>query len=210
MISPSDHDLIAGMVRAPPIHRHAGDFANRRRLYLDHLIPLRTALQQRNKLLRDHVIADSGALHGRGTGNEPFGSLHNPRTPNPGVAELTEIFTAFYSRIASDGEIPPCHYAATWPTIPIPPILLDLETRRRDEIVGHTSVGPHRDDIDLQLNGMPVRACSIARSVQDICDSPAPCPIYEFLARATKMKPLLLLGDDISNRLDATRVARLI
>ena len=27
------------------------------------------------------------------------------------------------------------------------PILLD-ETRRRDEIVGHTSVGPHRDDIE--------------------------------------------------------------
>ena len=87
------------------------------------------------------------------------------------------------------------------------PILLD-ETRRRDEIVGHTSVGPHRDDIDLQLNGMPVRRAASQGQCKTYVIA-LRLAQYEFLARATKMKPLLLL-DDIFDKLDATRVARLI
>ncbi len=124
------------------------------------------------------------------------------------VAELTEIFTAFYSRIASDGEIPAMplrsHLADDPDSLPI---LLD-ETRRRDEIVGHTSVGPHRDDIDLQLNGMPVRRAASQGQCKTYVIA-LRLAQYEFLARATKMKPLLLL-DDIFDKLDATRVARLI
>ena len=41
--------------------------------------------------------------------------------------------------------------------------LLDRE-RRHDEIVRHTSVGPHRDDLELTLDGMELSNMSSRRS----------------------------------------------
>ena len=87
-------------------------------------------------------------------------------------------------------------------------MLLFEETRRHDEIVGHTTVRPHRDDIDLQLNGMPVRRAAS----QGQCKSytiALRLAQYEFMRRAVNMKPLLLL-DDIFDKLDAGRVERLV
>jgi len=205
MISPSDNDLIAGTGEE---RRRFIDMviSQTDAAYLDHLIRYTRALQQRNKLLRYHV-ADPG-LYMAVELAMSRSAAYITRARQTRVAELTEIFTAFYSRIASDGEIPAMplrsHLADDPDSLPI---LLN-ETRRRDEIVGHTSVGPHRDDIDLQLNGMPVRRAASQGQCKTYVIA-LRLAQYEFLARATKMKPLLLL-DDIFDKLDATRVARLI
>ena len=85
--------------------------------------------------------------------------------------------------------------------------LLD-SARRHDEIVGHTSVGPHRDDLDLRLDGMGVRRTA-SQGQQKTYVLALRLAQYEFLARATGLKPLLLL-DDVFDKLDATRVERLV
>ena len=85
--------------------------------------------------------------------------------------------------------------------------LLD-EARRKDEIVRHTTVGPHRDDIEMTLDGMPIRRTASQGQCKTFTVA-LRLAQYEFLRQATGMKPLLLL-DDIFDKLDATRVERII
>ena len=74
--------------------------------------------------------------------------------------------------------------------------------------MGHTSVGPHRDDIDLEINGMPVRRAASQGQCKTYTIA-LRLAQYEFLRMAVGMRPLLLL-DDIFDKLDATRVERLV
>ena len=124
------------------------------------------------------------------------------------VGKLTQIFIPLYSRIAADGETPAIslksHLADNPDNLPA---LFD-ETRRRDEIVGHTSVGPHRDDIDLQINNMPVRRAASQGQCKTYTIA-LRLAQYEFLRLGVGMKPMLLL-DDIFDKLDATRVERVV
>ena len=175
-------------------------------VYLDHLIRYGRSLQQRNKLLRDHV-ADQ-ALYMALELAMARSASYITRARLKWTERLTEIFIPFYSRIAADGETPSLalksHLAADPESLPR---LLD-ETRRRDEIVGHTSVGPHRDDIDLQINGMPVRRTASQGQCKTYTIA-LRLAQYEFLRIAVGMRPLLLL-DDIFDKLDASRVERLV
>lgn len=85
--------------------------------------------------------------------------------------------------------------------------LLD-SARRHDEIVGHTSVGPHRDDIEMLIDDMPMRRAGS----QGQCKTYSLAlrlAQYEFLRSSCGMMPLLLL-DDIFDKLDATRVERIM
>lgn len=85
--------------------------------------------------------------------------------------------------------------------------LLDRE-RRHDEIVRHTSVGPHRDDLELTLDGMEMRRTGSQGQCKTFTIA-LRLAQYEFLGKATGMRPLLLL-DDIFDKLDADRVERIM
>ena len=82
------------------------------------------------------------------------------------------------------------------------------EARRHDEIVKHTSVGPHRDDIEMELDGMPMRRTGSQGQCKTFTIA-LRLAQYDFLREATGMRPLLLL-DDIFDKLDATRVERIM
>jgi DNA replication and repair protein RecF len=77
----------------------------------------------------------------------------------------------------------------------------------RDEALGQTTVGPHRDDLDLRLDGKPLRdvgstgqhrTAAIALRLRE----------RETLAAARGMEPALLL-DDVFAELDRNRQERL-
>ena len=85
--------------------------------------------------------------------------------------------------------------------------LLD-QNRLRDEMLGHTTVGPHRDDIELMLNDMPVRRAASQGQCKTYTIA-LRLAQYDFMREASGMRPLLLL-DDIFDKLDATRVERLV
>ena len=173
--------------------------------YLDALIRYGRALQQRNRLLRDHV-ADHRLFDAIETALEGPAAYITRRRAE-WVDELTEIFGRYYHAVASPGETPALRLSAHLAQGKTMTAILN-EARRHDEAVGHTSVGPHRDDIDLQLDGMGVRRTA-SQGQQKTYVLALRLAQYEFLARATGMKPLLLL-DDVFDKLDATRVERLV
>ena len=133
--------------------------------------------------------------------------IHSARSRR--LSELTKIFNRYYSAIAgSDGETVNLTYesglnrdGATLQT------LMD-EARRHDEIVKHTSVGIHRDDIGMTLDSMPMRRTGSQGQCKTFTIA-LRLAQYDFLHRATGMRPLLLL-DDIFDKLDASRVERIM
>ncbi len=205
MVAPADQELIGGTGEE---RRRFMDMviAQTDPVYLDHLIRYTRALQQRNRLLRDHAVDPALYMAIELTLARSAGYITRARLR--WVEELTGIFHGYYSRIAADGETPSLQLRSHLAEVPGDMQRLLDEARRHDEAVGHTSVGPHRDDIDLRLNDMPVRRAASQGQCKTYTIA-LRLAQYEFLRRCAGMKPLLLL-DDIFDKLDATRVERLI
>ena len=205
MVSPRDADLI----------RESGE--ERRRWmdmvisqsdprYLDALIRYQQGLEQRNRLLRDGAVDHNlySAIEAMMEMSADY--LHRVRAE--WTANLSRLFAARYAAIAGNGEAVALSYQSHLnDTIEPLTALLD-RARRHDEAVRHTSVGPHRDDIVMTLDGMPMRLAGSQGQCKTFTTA-LRFAQYEFLSRATGMRPLLLL-DDIFDKLDASRVERIM
>lgn len=205
MVSPTDVDLISGTGEE---RRKLMDIVISQTdpVYLDHLVRYGRAVQQRNKLLRDHVVDPNLYLSVEMAMEMSAGYITAAR--QKWVEALTGIFTERYSEIAADGEVPAISLRSHLLAEPRGFMAMLDSARRHDEFLGHTSVGPHRDDLDLQLNGMPVRRVASQGQCKTYTLA-LRLAQYRFLEDATGMKPLLLL-DDVFDRLDARRVERLM
>lgn len=80
--------------------------------------------------------------------------------------------------------------------------------RDNDRQVQHTTVGPHRDNLDFSLGAFPIRAEGSQGQRRSYMIALRLAQLL-LLAQETKITPILLL-DDLFDRLDPTRVARLI
>ena len=205
MIAPQDIDLIRG---AGEERRSWMDvvISQSDPVYLDALIRYGRALEQRNTMLRtgvvDHTLYEAVEQIMEFTAV----TIHSARTR--WVAELTEIFNRYYTAIAGSDEVVSIAYDSTLSQPGATLTALLDSARRHDEIVKHTSVGPHRDDIEMLLDGMPVRRTGSQGQCKSFTIA-LRLAQYEFLSRATGMRPLLLL-DDIFDKLDADRVERIV
>lgn len=204
MASPVDSDLISGTGEE---RRRLADIviSQTNPTYLDHLIRYSRALQQRNKLLRDHVVDPSLYLSVEMAMERA--ALYITSARKKWTGELNGIFSERYAAIAADGEIPSIGYRSHLAAEEDFTRMLD-SARRHDEIVGYTSVGPHRDDLEFMLNDMPVRRVASQGQCKTYTLA-LRLAQYRFLEDATGMRPLLLL-DDVFDRLDARRVERLV
>ncbi len=122
------------------------------------------------------------------------------------VEELAPLFQNLYAEIAGENE----------------PVALRLEPgghsddlaaelaayRERDRALERTSVGPHRDDLDLTLRGYPVKKYASQGQLKSFLLA-LRLAQYEVLRHAKGVEPLLLL-DDIFDKLDERRVEQLI
>ena len=175
-------------------------------VYLESLIRYNKGLEQRNRLLREGCV-DHHLYDAVETMMELAAEyIHEARTRR--IADLTERFARHYASIAGTGEEVSLTYdshlnepGATMRS------LMDA-SRRRDEILHHTSVGPHRDDIVMWLDGMPMRRTASQGQCKSFTTA-LRFAQYDFLREATGMRPLLLL-DDIFDKLDAARVERIM
>ena len=204
MVSPQDIDLIRGTSEE---RRRLMDMviSQSDHVYLDHLIRYNRALEQRNKLLRDGVVDHS--LYLAMEMSMTFSSRYITQARRAWVDELTVMFDRYYNAIAGDGERVSLSYSTVLDGEKSLDVLLD-EARRHDEIVKHTSVGPHRDDLEMLLSGMPLRRTGSQGQCKTFTIAMRLAQ-YDFLHKATGMKPLLLL-DDIFDKLDASRVERIM
>lgn len=176
--------------------------------YLDSLIRYNTALEQRNRLLRDGVVDHNLYLAVELTLDMAAQYIHNAR--QAWTERLATLVDRYYTAISGpDAEhVSMCYQGslAANPQAGLQP-LLD-SARRHDEIVKHTSVGPHRDDIEMLIEGMPMRRAA-SQGQSKTFTIALRLAQYEFLQQATSLKPLLLL-DDIFDKLDAERVERIM
>jgi len=205
MASPSDSDLITGTGEE---RRRFMDMVISQAdpVYLDHLIRYTRALQQRNRMLRDHCV--DPALYLSVEMAMERSAIYLTSARQKWVGELTGLFARRYCAIAADGEVPSISLRSHLAAEPRGfGVMLD-SARRHDEMVGHTSVGPHRDDLELSLNGMPVRRMASQGQCKTYTLA-LRLAQYSFLEESSGMKPLMLL-DDVFDRLDARRVERLV
>lgn len=206
MISPQDIDLIRG---AGEERRRWMDMviSQSDARYLDALIRYNAALEQRNRLLResvvDHTLYEAIELTMEMT------SMLITEKRRQWTATLAELFARYHSAIASSGETVGIAYRDSIRQAGADSLSTALNSaRRHDEAVRHTSVGPHRDDIDLTINDMPLRNSGSQGQCKTFTIA-LRLAQYDFLHRATSLRPLLLL-DDIFDKLDRDRVERIM
>lgn len=172
--------------------------------YLSELIRYRKALEQRNAMLRqelaDPVLYESVELQMSTAGQ----SIYEAR--QRWIEQFTPIFMRYYSAIAGEQEQVSLHYHSHLDEGPLQQQLAQL--RQRDLLLGYTSHGVHRDDIDLLLGDHSMRRTGS----QGQCKTYSLAlrlAQYSFLKANTPTTPILLL-DDIFDKLDATRVERIV
>ncbi len=203
MVSPADADLIReGAEERRKLMDMVISQGDAR--YLDHLIRYNRGLEQRNRMLRD-AISDRGLFEAVETGMD-ISASYITEARRQWVERLKPIFEKYYRRISGSDELPDMRYAPSTADCTLSEML--ERNRQRDEILRHTSVGPHRDDLELTLGGMEMRRTGSQGQCKTFTIA-LRLAQYEFLSEATAMRPLLLL-DDIFDKLDAGRVERIM
>ena len=176
-------------------------------VYLDRLIRYNRALEQRNKMLRDRVADPNLYIAVEMQMDSAAAYLHSTRSR--WIASLSEIFDRYYRAIGGDDEHVTLSYRSSLSDEGMTSLSDALDrARHRDETIGHTTVGPHRDDIDMLLDGLPMRRAGSQGQCKTFVIA-LRLAQYEFLRDTSGMLPMLLL-DDIFDKLDASRVEHIM
>ena len=204
MISPADNDLIMG---GSEERRMFMDVAISQfdKPYLQSLVRYNNALQQRNATLKSDSIDKSLLEIWEEVMIEEGEAIFEKR--NLFIQELTPIFHQFYSTISQSKEIISLNYSSQLSDCSLKERL--LAARERDMILGHTTIGIHRDDLDMLIDDeFPIKRDGSQGQKKTFFVS-LKLAQYQFLASKSNTTPILVL-DDIFDRLDETRVKEII
>ena len=247
MISPSDQQLID---EGSDERRRFMDvvIGQRNRKFLDCLATYNALLKQRNALLKQLQTPPQPSPQGREVSEdllevlewqmvEPAEYIFRARTEF--FKEFEPYFQEVYKRIATspdlpqgeEKEIPQLRYVSQLQDRDLREAY--VRTRQRDLILGWTSQGPHKDDLDMRLGEWPLKqvgsqgqqrtfvlALKLAQALylgnkptpDDVLRTATGSPIEQSSSPVKgreSSKPILLL-DDIFDRLDSQRVERIV
>jgi len=207
MAAPQDIDLIRGSGEE---RRRWMDMviSQSDKRYLDALIRYNAGVEQRNRLLRAGIV-DHTLYEAIETAMDMAARyIHAIR--QSWVDKLTGLFHRYYRAIAGeDSEPVSLAFKGSLDASPDGSLTALLDAaRRHDEIVKYTSVGPHRDDIEMLIEDMPMRRTGSQGQCKTFTIA-LRLAQYDFLHTATGMRPMLLL-DDIFDKLDRDRVERIM
>lgn len=203
LVSPQDHFLITG---SPEERRRLMDsvISQADPLYLESLIRYEKALSQRNSMLRAGM-ADPLLMEGVEMQMEREAqAIGDARSK--WVSELAAPFVRYYESIAGRDESPSMVHASSLEGLTLREAL--GRARRKDEALGYTTVGPHRDDLQMQLDGRDLRRSGSQGQMKTYTIA-LRMAIFEYLQGRRGVKPLLLL-DDIFDKLDSGRVSNIM
>ena len=211
MVSPADHQLIE---EGSDERRRFMDvvIGQRNRKYLDCLAQYNTLLKQRNALLKQYADAPAPpddlleVLEWQMVEQAEY--IFKARTDF--FKEFEPYFQEVYKTISpvtpENPETPVLRYISQLQDRDLREAY--LRTRKRDLILGWTSQGPHKDDLDMRLGEYPLKQVGsqgqqrtfvlAMKLAQDL-----------YLADTTGEAPILLL-DDVFDRLDSERVERIV
>ena len=207
MVTPSDINLIQGgsEERRKFIDGIISQFD---REYLYDLQRYNRALAQRNYLLRES--AKSGFL------DDDVLDLYSDQMIETGhriyskritfIQEIIPVFQKYFSFISNGHEEVKLDYASLLRETDFGK-LLEVH-REKDKIARYSTVGIHKDDLELLLGDYPMRKLG-SQGQQKTYLVALKLAQFEYMNRVCGIKPILLL-DDVFDKLDSSRVERII
>ena len=207
MVSPYDRDLIneGSEVRRKYLDSVISQFD---KIYLDDLIKYNKALAQRNVLLKHFaegnyfdgsalVIWDEQLIN---LGKEIY------RKRKDFFNLFTPIFQKYYSFVSLDKEVVSIKYDSH---LADGDFALQLkESLSRDRMLRYTTVGIHKDDLVLRINGYPVKKFG-SQGQQKSFVIAIKLAQFDYTSEIKGYKPVLLF-DDIFDKLDKNRVKQIV
>ena len=205
MISPTDNELIIG---ASEGRRKFMDMAISQfdKEYLRSLVRYNKALQQRNALLKlegeqldmsllelweDQLVEDGVFIYQK---RKEF------------IEQLTPIFNVYYSQISCSADTISFDYISQLNDGNFTELM--RKNRQRDMAIGHTTTGVHRDELEMLLDGFPIKKVGSQGQNKTFFVS-LKLAQFKYLLEIGGSTPILLL-DDIFDRLDAVRVEEIV
>jgi DNA replication and repair protein RecF len=203
MVSPGDADLIQG---GSEERRRFLDLilSQRDKAYLHALIQYNKALQQRNTLLKNQSF-DTTLYEALEMQLERYGRLICEKRQDL-VNRLIPVFNDSYRTICQSAEHVGLRYISQLADGELTGIF--AQNRERDRILGYTSAGVHKDDLEMKLNDSLIRRTGSQGQNKTYLIA-LKLAQFDFLNREGQTAPILLL-DDIFDKLDAERVEQII
>lgn len=203
MVSPADSELIQG---GSEERRRFLDviISQQDKPYLHALIQYNKALTQRNSLLKDQsmdislyeVLEMQLGMYGQ--------QVYEKRKKL--VEDFTPIFNTYYQTICGLREEVGLRYISQLEGVDLPEKL--AMNRERDRILGYTSSGVHKDELEMTLGGYLIRRVGSQGQNKTYLIA-LKLAQFAFLNDRGQTTPILLL-DDIFDKLDAARVEQII
>ncbi|OJX90324.1 MAG: DNA recombination protein RecF [Paludibacter sp. 47-17] len=205
MVSPDDAILIAGGSdeRRKFID---GVISQYNKTYLQYLLNYNTLLKQRNTLLKDENQQDSTIFEILEEQMDMLGSyIFGER--NKFITGFIPVFQQFYTTISGGFEKISLSYSSQYTDHPS--LLEKLRaTRGRDRLIGYTTSGIHKDELEMLLDDHPIKRVGSQGQNKTYLIS-LKFAQFEFLKKIHGFKPILLL-DDIFDKLDSKRVEQIV
>ena len=202
-ITPADSKLVAG---AAEERRKFVDIVISQAdpVYLNSLIRYGKALDSRNKMLRASIrdvllyeSVESAMI-------EAASVIYDIR--KKWIEDIAPVVSETYSSVSGRPEKIILDYKSQLNGTSLAELL--KERRAKDEILGFSSAGPHRDDLEISLDGYPLRTTGSQGQIKSFTVA-LRLAVFEFLKQVKHTTPLLLL-DDIFDKLDAERVSNIM
>lgn len=204
MISPEDTELIEG---GGELRRKWVDMAisQSNSEYLLALMKYNKLLQHRNSLLKSGVNRDYSLMEVIDMRLVEFGNFV-AKCREEFVEDFRPVFNKYYAALTNSAEQVEITYKRS---VEGADFETSLKTNlEKDFILGYTSVGVHRDDLSMLLDGYPIKKIGSQGQKKSYIIA-MKFALYEWLMRIKGVKPLLLL-DDIFDKLDPNRVRAIL
>ncbi len=203
MVSPADSELIRG---GSDERRRFSDLilSQHDKPYLHALIQYNKTLQQRNILLKEQS-RDASLFEILEMQLEQYGTAIYEKRRRL-VEEFTPVFNDYYRRICHSEEQVGLRYESQLAEQPLQAAL--VSSREYDRIIGYTSVGIHKDELEMTLDGHLIRRIGSQGQNKTYLIA-LKLAQFVFLRKKGVTCPILLL-DDIFDKLDADRVEQII
>ena len=205
MVSPADHFLISG---GSEERRRFMDIiiSQYNPIYMESLLRYNKALLQRNALLKEEITPDTEMfLLWEEQMAKEAEYIYQCRSEY--IKDFTPIFQQFYNHISKEKETVELRYTSHCQR---GPLLEQLTSNRfRDQAVGYSLHGVHKDDLEMLLGGYAIKREGSQGQNKTFLIA-LKLAQFDFLKRTgSKTTPLLLL-DDIFDKLDTERVEQIV
>ena len=205
MVSPADQLLISG---GSEERRRFMDIiiSQYNPVYMESLLRYNKALLQRNALLKEEIAPDPEMfLLWEEQMAKEAEYIYQCRSEY--IKDFTPIFQKFYNHISKEKETVELRYTSHCQR---GPLLEQLTNDRfRDQAVGYSLHGVHKDDLEMLLGGYAIKREGSQGQNKTFLIA-LKLAQFDFLKRTgSKTTPLLLL-DDIFDKLDAERVEQIV